>query len=287
MPLLWSSLVLANAAPSTLKEAWTLTADIETPESAYYDEGSGDLFISNVAGSPDAKDGKGWIQRVSIDGKVKAAKWIDGLDAPKGIRSFEGKLWVSNIQEMVSIDIASGKIEKRIKIPRSVFLNDVAIDRQGTVYVSDTMTNQIFSIKGSKVSVFLAGEKLESPNGLLVEGDSLMLATWGIGRADDWSTKTPGSLYRINLKTKKMEKVTRAPLGNLDGLEAIAGGGYLVSDWRLGKVFRVEANGTTSEIISGLKSAADMGYVPAKNRIIVPRMSESRVTAYELAEIGI
>ena len=35
-----------------------------------------------------------------------SAKWVTGLNAPKGIRSLGGTLWVTDIDEVVSIDIA-------------------------------------------------------------------------------------------------------------------------------------------------------------------------------------
>jgi hypothetical protein len=278
LSFVWSSFALAADAPaSTLKEAWTLTADIDAPESVYYDEGSG---------FPDAKDGKGWIQKVSLDGKVAAAKWVDGLNAPKGMRSHAGKLWVSNIDELISIDIATGKIASRLKIAGAKFLNDVAVDGKGTVYVSDTLTNKIHAVKKGKASTFVSGDTLESPNGLLFENGSLLVATWGPGRGADWSTKSPGSLYRVDMKTKKLDKVAPPTIGNLDGLEAAPGGGYYVSDWLAGKVFQIDPKGGVREILSGLKGSADIGFVVSKQHLIVPRMNENKVTAYETAAAG-
>ncbi|MBK6477899.1 MAG: hypothetical protein IPF93_06335 [Saprospiraceae bacterium] len=39
-----------------------------------------------------------------------------GLQAPKGMGIFNGKLYVADLKEVVTIDIASGKIENRFKV---------------------------------------------------------------------------------------------------------------------------------------------------------------------------
>ena len=56
------------------------------------------------------------------------------------------KLYVSDITDLVEIDIASGKIIKRFNAPGSAFLNDVALDNQKNIYVSDTGTNTIYKM---------------------------------------------------------------------------------------------------------------------------------------------
>src|SRR5262245_49036188 len=94
---------------------WTITEGIATPESAYVDPVSGFLFVSSVEGQPNEKDGKGHIVKATTDGKVVAAAWVTGLNAPKGLRSYKGTLWTADIDEVIGIDIATGKITSRIK----------------------------------------------------------------------------------------------------------------------------------------------------------------------------
>ena len=55
--------------------------------------------------SPNAgeKDGKGWIATITFDkaGKPIVTKLVDGLNAPKGLRSQKGTLWVTDIDEVL------------------------------------------------------------------------------------------------------------------------------------------------------------------------------------------
>ena len=110
------------------------------PGSAYFDAASGFVFVSNIgSGGPTGKDGDGYLSKLTPDGKVAAAKWITGLNAPKGIRSSGGRLWVSDIDQLVGIDIQQGKIAERVAVPGAEFLNDVACDapRRGVRFGHD------------------------------------------------------------------------------------------------------------------------------------------------------
>src|SRR5687767_5774059 len=117
---------------------WTLTADLAAPESAYHDPASNSVFVSSINGQILEKDGNGYISRLTPDGKVVAAKWVTGLNAPKGMRSVAGTLWVSDIDEVVGIEISSGRITARVRVDGSQFLNDLATAPDGTVYVADS-----------------------------------------------------------------------------------------------------------------------------------------------------
>ena len=123
------------------------------------------------------------------------ADWFTALNAPKGLRSFAGTLWVADLDEVIGIDIASAKENARVKIDGAKFLNDVAVGADGTVYVSDMMASRIYAIKDGKATVFAEGEQLEYPNGLFAEGERLVVGGWGSKPAADFSTKVPGQLY--------------------------------------------------------------------------------------------
>lgn len=277
------NVVVAEDKPAgpSLKVVWTVDKGLAAPESAYLDPETGFLFVSNIDGEGAKKDGNGYISKLTPQGEVIAAKWATGLDAPKGLRSTKGKLWVSDIDRVVSISLADGKIVDRIAIEGAKFLNDVAAGPDGTVYVSDMPESKIYAISGGRATLFAEGEQLESPNGLLVDGDRLLLAAWGY--AADFMPKTPGRLLSLDLKTKQVTPITKAPTGNLDGIELDGRGGYVVTDWAAGKVFHISAAGEARVVGQFAKGAADHAYLPKEKLLILPQMMENRVVAYELA----
>ena len=261
--------------PPDLPVAWEITDGVQAPESVYFDADSGFLFVSQIGdGGPKGKDGDGYISKLSTDGTMLAAKWVTGLNAPKGMRSVGGRLWVSDIDRLVGIDIEKAEIAERIEVPGAEFLNDVACDGKGTVYVSDTFACKVHRFRDGKLSLFAEGDQLENPNGLLVDGDRLIVAAWG--------SETPGRLLVFDLATQARTPITPEPLGNLDGVEAVGDKTFLVSDWTLGKIFHVGQDGTARLLQQLPKGLADIAYLPDRKLLVVPQMLENKITAYRL-----
>lgn len=283
MVLLLVFSALARPAGAGVAEVWTVQG-CEAPESACYDAQAKAIYVSNVVGSPIQKDGNGYLQKLSLAGRVLAKKWVAGFNAPKGMRLYQGKLYVADIDQLVVVDVEAAKIVQRVAVPGARFLNDVAVGSDGTVYVSDTLDSSLFQVRGNRVSRLAEGKDLESPNGLLVEKDRLVIAAWGVA-AEDFSTKTPGRILGLNLTTKKLTPITLTPLGNLDGIESDGADGYYATDWVAGKVLHVPATGESREVITGLKGPADLAVVPSEHLLVVPRMNENLVTAYDLRRL--
>lgn len=279
-----ASLMLAVAGCSDASQPvklWEL-GGFETPESVLPSADGATLYVSNVAGAPDGKDGAGFISKMTPDGKVTTLKWVEGIDAPKGMALHGGKLYVSNIDELVEIDEASGKILQRYKGEGGKFFNDLAVDKDGRIYVSDMVANKIWRLDGGKFEVWLDSADLKNPNGLLVQGDTLVVAAWGV-MTDGFATKLPGHLLAVSLADKSIKQLGDGPpVGNLDGLEPLGGGDYLVSDWMNGKVFRIASNGKADVLLSLSPGAADLGYVPATRTMFIPMMKDNKVVAYKL-----
>src|SRR5262252_6673881 len=112
MTTAWRVALIALVAQtaSLATPLWSVTEGMDSPESVYYDAGSGFIFSSQIGGDAAAKDGNGRIVKLTIDGKVVDTKWAKGtLNAPKGLRAYRGMLFVADIDEVVGFDIGSGR----------------------------------------------------------------------------------------------------------------------------------------------------------------------------------
>ena len=174
-----------------LELAWE-TRGFNNPESVIYDASSDILFVSNVNGSPVEKDGNGYISKILLDGTMLKKQWVVGLNAPKGLAIHEGTLYVSDIDTLVAIDIASGTINNSYQVDDAKFLNDVSVNKDGKVFVTDMVLNRIHCLCDDQFNIWLESPKLENPNGLHVEGDNLILGAWGV-MTDDFATDGTGS----------------------------------------------------------------------------------------------
>lgn len=269
-----------DSAPSSSEgppALWEL-AGLETPESVLPADGA--LFVSNVAGTPTDKDANGFISKVSPDGKMLAAKWATGLDAPKGLARSGGKLYTSDIDRVVEIDLATGQILASHPAQDAKFLNDVAADAAGNVYVSDMATNTIWRLARGKLEAWLVSPDLMNPNGLYVDGDKLIVAAWG-PMTDP--TTIAGHLLEVSLADKSVKALgSGKAIGHLDGIEPIDSETFLVTDWVAGKVYRITRSGEATEILSLGQGSADLGYDPTTKTAFIPLMKEGKLRAYKI-----
>jgi sugar lactone lactonase YvrE len=269
-------------ADISLTPAWTSSEGFKGPESVIYHPNTNALYVSNVNGSPMEQDGNGYISKITDEGELLSAEWLTGLDAPKGLTIVGDTLYVSDINQLVEIDLLEGKIAARYQAPHAKFLNDVASDKAGNIYVSDMVTHEIYQLSGNQFSVWLADETLASPNGLLVEQDQLIVGSWGM-MTDGFVTEVPGHLLSVSLDTKAISDLgDGSPVGNLDGVEADGQGHYLVTDWMAGRLLSISPNGHAETLIEFEQGSADHTVMPESNLVIIPLMLENKVTAYHL-----
>jgi DNA-binding beta-propeller fold protein YncE len=270
--------VAAFAAQAEVKELWSLDGFMN-PESVYAD-GAGGYYVSNLNGGPLDKDGNGFISKVSADGKMATLKWIEGLNAPKGMVMNGGKLYVSDIDQLIEIDAAAGKVTASYPAEGAVFLNDTAVDEAGNVYVSDIAKRKIWQLKDGKMTIWYEKDDLMHPNGLRVEGGKLIVAGWGKEMQDDGSTKVPGNLFTIDLASKELANLGSGEgIGNLDGLERGADGSFIVTDFMKGALLRIKEDGTSEMLMDMNPGSADLEVSEDGKTAIVPVMMDNKVIA--------
>ncbi len=223
--------IVSAGEPTKLWEA----SGLKNPELAVFDSASNAIYVSNINGNPMDKDGNGFVSKIGPDGKMIALEWVKGLDSPTGLVVVGELLYAADVDKVVVIDIATETIKERYEAPGAKFLNDVAADRNGRVYVSDMVTNSIWVVEDGKISMVLNDETLANPNGLLVlEDGRIAVGSWGV-MAADFSTKVPGHMLVVDPAKKAVADMgDPTPVGNLDGVVPDGKGGYLVTDWMKG-----------------------------------------------------
>ncbi|MBC8012878.1 MAG: PQQ-binding-like beta-propeller repeat protein [Methyloceanibacter sp.] len=268
----------AAADPKLLWEA----KGLEQPESVVQDPATGAIYVSNIAGAIMQKDGNGFIAKLRPDGTVIERQWVKGLNAPTGLALHDRTLYVADVDELVEINIASGEIVKRYEAKGAIFLNDVAVADDGTVYASDTPMNTIWRLKDGNFEPWMANDALNGPNGLLVQGDKLVVASFG-KLPSEGQKQELGGLFAIDVEKQSVSKLGESEtIGNLDGLQALQPGVYLVTDWAAGGLYRVGAKGKAERLIKLGKGSADFIYFPDTKLALIPIMLNNALVAYAL-----
>jgi sugar lactone lactonase YvrE len=221
------------------------------------------------------KDGDGKIMVIDQSGAPKV--FAKGLDDPKGLAARSGSLFVSDKTRIWKID-SQGHASVFVKasdFPQPpMFLNDLAFDRRGDLYVSDSGDLQnagkgaIFKItRQGKVSLVIAeaqNPSIKSPNGLLFEATGKLLVL-------DFAS---GELLRLDLSKQTVEKIGEG-FGGGDGLAGDAAGILYLSDWKGGRVWKLDlkrSGAKPEQYAQTFQSAADIGLSADGKFILVPDM---------------
>ena len=272
LPCLSVACLFAACLPAHALELvplWTL-ADLPNPESVALAADGTTLYVSNVDGEGDARDGKGGIARVSLDGTMIDPHWVSGLDAPKGMALAGDRLFVSDITALVEIDVASGRIVARHDVPGSGFLNDTAIAPDGAVLVGDSARSRIHAWRDGEIRTWLEHELLAAVNGLLPEPDRLVACTM------------QGRLLAIDWTSKEIAVLAEG-LGDCDGVAALGDGAYLASEWP-GRVFRVDATGAVDVVLDTRAEGVYLNdFLLIGDRLYLPNLVPGALRAYRLS----
>ena len=278
--LFLNSCTTQPSQPLTLQQAWELEG-FNNPESVVFDPMTQALYVSNVAGDGSTKDGVGPISKVSLDGKLLDLNWVEGLNAPKGLSIYKGKLYVADIDTLVEIDMATASITARYPWSDAEFLNDVTAGQDGSIYVSDMPKNRIMVLKDGLFSLWLESDELQHPNGLHAEADRLVVGAWG-SMTDETIL---GHLKAVSLPEKTITDIGNGqPLGHMDGVEPYGKNGYLATDWMAGKFYYVTTEGQATELLDLEQGMADHEYIPSEKLVILPMMNSNKVLAYTIIQ---
>jgi DNA-binding beta-propeller fold protein YncE len=250
----------------TLTKVWETPETLLTCESVLYDASTGKIYVSNIEGNPSDKDRKGSISIIDNKGAIVTQEWVKGLNAPKGMAISNGKLYVTDIDELVEIDLATARITNKYLVAGAEFLND-ADAHDGKIYFTDMNKGLLHVLDGGTVTTI--SESNASINGVAVDSSGKI---YGLDASGLKMINSDGSSSNIN------STVTGG-----DGLIILGDGNFIASRWA-GEIYFVSGDGET--LLLDTKDAgsntADVGFIPSENLVLVPTFMKNKVVAYKL-----
>lgn len=252
------------------------TTDIRIADSDVYPESlsndsAGHLYIGSLKGivfrsAPGADTAEAWIRPnaengllgilgVLVDEKT-GTLWLCSSPAP-----FRNPPAVG-ISSLKAFDLASGAFKASYPFPAPASAcNDIAVAKDGTLFVTDTPNGRILTLKpGAKaLALFAEDARLRGIDGIAFAGD--------------------GTLYINNVATQKMMRIERKPDGAFagltelalsqpvsgpDGLRPIGGHNFLQAEGTSGQITKVTIKGdraTITVLRDGLISSPAMTLV--------------------------
>ena len=266
--LLSAFIPVAQAAPLSTQKI----SGLKMPESVVQAT-DGRVFVSEINGF--GVDGDGQISVIEAGQVTLFAK---GLDDPKGLAIIGQSLYVADNKRILKLALSGPKqgqaevFAAATAFPVTpLFLNDLEADLAGNLYVSDSgdlkgKGGAVYQINAQgQVRLLINSEqdkRILAPNGLLMDDtdDVLMVVDFA-----------SGILYSYNLATKQLLDLADG-FGGGDGVVHHANGSMFVSDWKNGKVFRLDMNGEVTPLAATYQSAADIALTKDEKVLMVPDM---------------
>jgi ketosteroid isomerase-like protein len=250
-------------AHASLKKEWSVTEGLALPEAVAFDPGHECCYVSNYF-----NEGREFISKVSSAGAVIEREWIKGLRMPTGMRVKGNTLYAVDRNGLNVIDIKRREVTRTIPLPGLRMANDVAVDRAGNFYVSDTAGGTVFRHAAGKLEPWL--KDLNRPNALLCEKKRLL-----VGQNE--------TLVAVDLATRTVQELARFETGaNIDGIEPDGRGGYLVGDHG-GRLFRISPQGEKTLLLDTSTAGdkiADFAFLPQSGLLIIPTFDANSLAAY-------
>jgi len=239
-----------------------------TPESVTVGP-DGNYYVSDIGRFDVMGDGR--IMRITGDpfsDEAEVSVFATGLDDPKGAVFVGEDLIVADVRQLIRVT-PEGEIStflSRSDFPGNViFLNDMDIDSDGNIFVSDTNRRVIFKVDPeSNVTVFHdLAETMTGPNGVIVDEEGHMGQRGSVVSID---LRPPGALLVISPDGNSSREIANGFNG--DGVDFDSEGTLYVTDLGRG-VLTVDRSGNTELFADGFIQSADFTIQQEENLLIV------------------
>ena len=267
----------------------TTIRGLSAPESVIHDTDQDVYFVTNINGNPGARDGNGFISRMTPDGTVDSLHFVMGgrngvtLNAPKGTAIMGDTLWVADLDAIRGFNRFTGAPLATIEFgPRARFLNDLALGPDGKLYVSEmgvaandagqmspTGLDNVFRIAdGHRIESIMTRSKVPMPNGITSHGKDLLIGSYSEPEVREWR-EDADSLITVGKAS-----------GTVDGIGVLDDGRIVASSWDDSTVAVVGS--TPVPLITGVAAPADFEIDRKRHRVLIPQLTENQVVVWQL-----
>jgi len=241
--------------------------------------GDGVVYVSNIESLPGeywTDDSRGFVSVLKPDGSIETLRWVESqpsalLHGPKGMCLLEGHLYFADNTRLMRCTLDGGKPE--VVADGFGKANDL-VANGGDVWVSDILHGKVFAVSP-------VGERREIPapegiNGITFFKGKMYAVSWSlheIYELDPAGKNEPQALGLADHFT------------NLDGIEVLADGTLIVSDFMGNKVCTVDPDRSSVRTLVEITSPADIGLNRAEGLLYIPHFMEDKLSVYRLGQI--
>jgi hypothetical protein len=264
-----------------------------SPSAIIYDAERDLYWVSNLNG--EGPKGRGFISRLEPDADRSTLNYIDGqrqgvpLDAPRGLAVFGDTLYVADVKTVRRFKASSGEFLGDIAVPGAVFLSDVAVAVDGSVYVTDfgsdpseaenAGADAIYQVSpAGQVSVVAKRANLGGPYALVANETGLWITC---SKSNELMLLVPGPDGEAAADAGRLALPGSAPRG----IVGMPDGTFLISSEAAGAVYRGYRDGPFQAVLDDLEGPGDLGYDTRRQRLLIPLLTGHALAIFELSPL--
>lgn len=260
-----------------------VTGGFTGPYGVVVDPATNYIYVSNVNGDPNARDGNGFISRLKGDGSIDQLHFIDGtarkiaLNAPKGMAIIGTTLYVADIDKLHAFDLLTGNLLFDVNfgtLPVQHFY-DVKIGPDNALYVADGPGNTIYRVdvpKMHEVTTLVSGDQLGQPHSVVWFAPRQIFAVAG------WSS----GQITVYDRTGKRQPSASVFLRTLEGLDADDSGNMYAASTGLNAVYKIGPNLAVYGFQIGVTTPAGIAFHRAGGELIAVSTESNTVQSFSI-----
>jgi hypothetical protein len=249
------------------------------------------LYVTNVGNplDPTAKDGNGYISKLSLDGKlIDSSLSTAKLNAPKGTAIIRGMLYVADIDRIIGFQKSDGKklVDISLAPTHTSFANDMVVKDDFTLFVSATDIGKVLEVNIRSGNVRAIAD-VKGANGLAYDKANNRLYTCSFN-FENMQGGEIGVISWNKLMVPSYEKLGDVH-GAFDGLALLDDHTLIVSDWGaldhpagFVQKFDLTTKKATKLDWPVINGPADFYFDGSEKKLFIPAMLDSKILIKQL-----
>ncbi len=242
-----------------------------SPESVAYDSLYNRYLVTNSNGK---------IMQRSSNGTV--TDFVSSSGGTHGIAVFNGVVYACQGSTVRGFALSNAVQVFTATLSGASFLNGIAIDNNGIIYLSDFTNKRIYKLNSSNGAYWqYVTNTVNTPNGLVLDPprNRLIFCCWG----------SNAPVKAVNLSDSSMSTLITTSYGNCDGIKLDKYYNVYISTWSPARIIRYDINFSlpvTEVVTCGLSNPADIFINKWADTLAVPNSGNSTVTFHFIGNIS-
>lgn len=258
------------------------SAGLNIPECVLVDAANDAMYISNIeagGGNYWFDNGTGYIALVNSDFTVKEIRWVDTqpenvINSPKGMALLGDYLYFNDNKRLMRVALNDPKAVEQVVDTEFGGVNDlVAYDN--LIWTSDTFEGKVFAVDPETGAIAKEIPAPASVNGITFFDGKMFAVSWDLHE-----------VFELDPAGKEEPKAFGLAdhFVNLDGIEVLDDGTFIISDFVGNKVSTISPDRKTVNTLIEVLYPADIGLDREKGILYVPQFYGNQAFAYQLSK---